>query len=319
MKIENQTKKSIYSNITKRIPSLENFLRVNFKKIRELDFQKNAKKIINEIYQKEYCKLFNHVQIETISKCNGKCSFCPVNIYTDPRKTEWMEKETFFKIINELKEINYNGVISFFGNNEPFLDNRLIGWIEDSRELLPNAVFSLYTNGTPLTLNKYLRISSILDELVINNYNDLGELNPNTSEIVKHTKNSNNSYNNVTIRLRLENQVMDTRSGNSPNKLKNIKIKSTCSYPFHQINILPNGNISLCCNDAYGEQVMGNMKKNKLTEIWQNENYKEIRKKIYDTRQNVKICQSCDEIKNAEDYLNKKILIDKKKNEMKGN
>ena len=54
-----------------------------------------SRSIINKIYNKKTCDQFSHVQIETISKCNGKCSFCPVNTFTDPRDLNlWMK--TFF-------------------------------------------------------------------------------------------------------------------------------------------------------------------------------------------------------------------------------
>ena len=151
-----------------------------------------------------------------------------------------------------------------------------------------------------------------MDELVINNYNDDGKLHLNIQEILRYLKNSNNEANHLIIRKRLENQIMNTRAGNSPTSLKSIKISATCTYPFHQINVVPNGNISLCCNDSYVEQIMGNAKKSTLVEIWNNEKYKELRKKIFSTRQNIKLCSSCDEMQNTEDYMKKQSLIEKK-------
>ena len=177
---------------------------------------------------------------------------------------------------------------------------------------MPSTVFSLYTNGTPLNLNKFLRLSNVLDELVINNYNDQGKLHLNIQEILEYLKNSNNKANHLIIRKRLENQIMNTRAGNSQTGLKSIKISATCTYPFHQINIVPDGNISLCCNDSYVEQIMGNVKTSSLVEIWNNQKYRELRNKILSTRQNIKICSSCDEMQNAEDYIHKESLIEKK-------
>ena len=159
-------------------------------------------------------------------------------------------------------------------------------------------------------------MANVLDELVINNYNDEAKLHSNLEEIKKHVDNSNNKYDNVILRYRLENQIMNTRSGNSPTAL-NIKINATCTYPFHQINILPSGNISLCCNDAYGDKIMGNINENTLINIWNNDEYKKLRNEIYSSRQNIDFCKSCDEMDNNDDYHYKNSLIEKKKNETK--
>ena len=50
--------------------------------------------------------LFDHVEIETINRCNGICSFCPVNRKVDTREFKKMDKSVFEKIINELSDIN---------------------------------------------------------------------------------------------------------------------------------------------------------------------------------------------------------------------
>ena len=311
MKIEDQTYKSKTRKYIEKFPFLHDFIYSKVKNLRAKKMDIEARSIINKIYNKKACDLFSHVQIETISKCNGKCSFCPVNTYTDPRNLEFMDEEVFFKVIYELKKISYKGVVSFFGNNEALLDKRIVDWIERSREILPQAVFSLYTNGTPLNLSKFIRLTDILDEFIINNYSDNSKLHSNIEEIIKYQETSNKNYKNVTIRKRLENQIMHTRAGNSPVALNQVKVAATCTYPFHQINILPSGNISLCCNDAYGEQIMGNIKNNSLVKIWNDQNYKDLREKIYSTRQNIKICKSCDEIQNHDDYIHKSKLIDK--------
>ena len=316
MKVENQTIKSKKSEFFENFKKINNFLRSKKKKLKDKKFHLESIKTINSIYKDEKCNLFTHVQIETISKCNGRCSFCPVSAQIDPRNLEYMKEELFFKIVNELKQINFKGVLSFFGNNEALLDKRIIDWIEKARDMLPETVFGLYTNGTPLNLKKFLRLTNVLDELVINNYNDEAKLHSNLEEIKKHVDNSNSKYDNVILRYRLENQIMNTRSGNSPTAL-NIKINATCTYPFHQINILPNGNISLCCNDAYGDKIMGNINENTLINIWNNDEYKKLRNEIYSSRQNIDFCKSCDEMDNNDDYHYKNSLIEKKKNETK--
>lgn len=296
MKIIDHTKFSSLSKLTQKSPFLFSKLKNIQRKLQDKSYDRKARQKISNLYDGNSTKSFSHIALETISKCNGRCSFCPVNRYNDPRQLEWMDKKVFDKVINELSELNYDGVVSFFGNNEPFLDKRLIDCIENARPKLKNSIFSVYTNGTVLDVNKFLRIYDVLDELVIDNYNDAGELNTSTKKIVDYIKKGNRNFENLTVKLRLENQIMDSRAGNSPNKKDTIKLNATCVYPFYQMNIIPNGDVSLCCNDAFAENVVGNVKNETLNQIWQGEKLNDVRQKIIKTRQNIDICKGCDSL-----------------------
>ena len=37
--------------------------------------------------------MFHHIEIETINRCNGVCSFCPINCRIDPREKKVMSEE----------------------------------------------------------------------------------------------------------------------------------------------------------------------------------------------------------------------------------
>lgn len=73
----------------------------------------------------ERIPLFSSIEIETMNRCNGKCTFCPVNHDIDPRKFSRMSEPLFQKIIDELKTLNYSGRLALYSNNEPFLDVRI--------------------------------------------------------------------------------------------------------------------------------------------------------------------------------------------------
>ena len=98
------------------------------------------------------------IEVETLNRCNGKCSFCPVNALEPQRKYAKMSEQLFKKIIQELAEQNYSGTLSLFSNNEPFLDERIIDFYKYAREKLPGAKLSLFTNGSLLTLDKFKEI-----------------------------------------------------------------------------------------------------------------------------------------------------------------
>lgn len=75
------------------------------------------------------CQL-SSIEIETINRCNNDCSFCPVNRNDDIRTPKIMKEELFYKIIDDLCNIKYTGVISLFSNNEPLLDTRLLKFLK---------------------------------------------------------------------------------------------------------------------------------------------------------------------------------------------
>lgn len=91
------------------------------------------------------------VEIETINRCNNDCSFCPVSKENDLREPMRMPEELFYKIIDELAEMEYKGYLSLFSNNEPLLDTRILDFLAYAVEKLPDAVHAMYTNGMLLT------------------------------------------------------------------------------------------------------------------------------------------------------------------------
>ena len=247
--------------------------------------------------------LFNHVEIETINRCNNVCSFCPVNKKVDPRPLHTMHDELFKKIIDQLSEINYSGEIAFHSNNEPLLDHELANRIAYAREKCPNAFLFFYTNGTLINaelVKKYKK--SGIQKIVINNYNDKTIMNKNIKKMINELKKSDDSdYPLIVVIIRKLNAVLNNRAGNAPNKsvekFDHYKYfqEAFCSLPFEQLVIRPDGKISLCCNDALGEYTMGDINKTPIMEIWYGDQYKRIREKLITTgRKGLHLCETCD-------------------------
>jgi radical SAM protein with 4Fe4S-binding SPASM domain len=254
----------------------------------------------------------NIIGIETINKCNNVCSFCSASKQNDIRKLEIMDNKLFEKIINELIETDGKRKISFHINNEPLLDNRICDFIEYARKKLDNKTnikLSLYTNGILLTREIFLRLAESLDELVIDNYNDKLRLIKPVKAIYKEYKNHSLKA-KITIRVRKINEVLFNRAGNAPNR-KNVEqnlIKNACILPYTQLNIRPDGKVSLCCNDVYGQFTLGDLRKNNIKMVWNGNAYNKIRQKMKSGRNNIMLlCNKCDYL-----YTNlKKIKIKK--------
>ena len=239
--------------------------------------------------------LFQHIEIETINRCNGSCSFCPVNRNVDPRKEAIMTEELFYSIIDQLEELDYRGRFTTFSNNEPLLDNRIIEWNRYARRKLPKARMHLYTNGTLMTLDKFKALVEILDELIIDNYQQELSLIKPCQQIQEYCKKHPELTKKVTIVLRKPQEILTSRGGTAPNR-SNIGnyAKERCVLPFKQMIVRPDGKISLCCNDALGKYTLGDLTKEKIVDVWYGAKFQMVRKSLYEGRENWGNCKFCD-------------------------
>ena len=239
--------------------------------------------------------LFRYIEIETYNRCNGSCSFCPVSKRKDVRPEMKMSEELFKKIIDDLSRLEYTGELCTFSNNEPFLDERIIEFNKYAREKLPYARMHLYTNGTLLTIDKFVEIMKYLDELVIDNYQQELKMIKPVKEIYDYVENNNEYKGKVSIVLRKPIEILTSRGGDAPNR-KDIKSfpMNSCALPFEQMVIRPDGKVSLCCNDPLGKITLGDLNNQSLSEVWYGEEYSKIRKKIVEGRGNIEHCKNCD-------------------------
>lgn len=235
------------------------------------------------------------VEIETINRCNGKCSFCPVNMYDDSRPLCRMSEQLFTKIIDDLSAINYCGRLALFSNNEPLLDKRIVSFHEYARTKLPNCKLHLFTNGTLLSSEIFIELLKYLDELIIDNYSDELLIPDNINEIIQLCKNNLDWKKKTTIVLRRQNELLSTRGGEAKNRtcIPDMRGKK-CALPFQQMIIRPDGKVSLCCNDPLGKVTLGDVSKQSIVDIWNSSCYNEIRKKIKKGRESIYQCINCD-------------------------
>ena len=238
------------------------------------------------------------IEIETLNRCNGICPFCPVNVNEEQRQYAKMTEALFEKIISELKQMNYCYNIAIYSNNEPFLDERIVDFQKYVREQLPAAFCHMYTNGTVLTLKKFIEIIPSLDRLVIDNYNDDQKINSSIKEIYEYVQNHEELQTKVVFSMRKQNEVLNSRGGFAPNK-KGIAVRSRakCVLPFQQLIVRPDGKVSLCCADALGKYTMGDLNNTTIQQIWLSEKYRGIRTEMKKNgRKNLMLCNRCDQV-----------------------
>jgi len=256
------------------------------------------------VLQRDPKRLFSWVEIETINRCNSTCAFCPVNKRVDPRPLAHMADALFTKIVNDLGALDFEGKLALHSNNEPLLDEKLVERVRYARSQCPKAYIFIYTNGTRLNTDlAWQLIAAGVDLIRIDNYSDKLKLHKNIAGLVQDFERPPYSTHAAKIRIvvRRLNEVLSNRGGKAPNKLPEHDRSyrhfqsSPCRYPFEQLVIRPDGKVSLCGNDAYGQVTLGDAAHQSLTEIWFGGAFRQVRTELTrNGRKNLPVCRECD-------------------------
>jgi len=84
------------------------------------------------------------------------------------------------------------------------------------------------------------------------------------------------------------------KNKNGKYQLKN-KLGNHCWKLWHSCVITWDGNVVPCCFDKDAKHVMGNVKKEKFKNIWQNPLYNQFRNNLLQSRKDIDICKNCSE------------------------
>ncbi|MCQ2524253.1 MAG: radical SAM protein [Lachnospiraceae bacterium] len=237
------------------------------------------------------------VNLETVNRCNSDCEFCTASRSNEKRPYKMMDEELFKSIIDQLADWGYKGHLTLYGNNEPFIDPRIIEFHKYCREKLPDSFIFLSTNGLLLTLDKVKEVTPYINQLIINNYCVDMKLHKNVQEIYDYAKAHPDEFKDVDIlvQMRYMKAVLTNRAGSAPNKQNSSKIiKETCLMPYTDMFIFPDGRMGICCCDNFEATTLADLTKVSLKEAWNSEEYKKLRETIKDTRSEYGFCKYCD-------------------------
>lgn len=242
------------------------------------------------------------IEISNSGMCNRKCIFCPRSDPNYDHVNEFIDIRLHNKIVKELKFNNYAGTIIYSGFVEPLLDKRIYDQIFDLRKNLPNINIELITNGDPLNEKRILKLyESGLSVLLISVYDGETEYNQ-FKKIFEKNKISEDKF---VIRKRYLSQdenfgiTISNRGGmmeNTPHKIPALKkaISNPCNYPAYNFFIDYNGDVLICSHDWGKKNIVGNINKTSIEDIWNNENYNDSRKKLFNGDRSNKPCNVCD-------------------------
>ncbi len=245
------------------------------------------------------------VEISDSGTCNRSCVFCP---RSDPKwikefdNKEFIKKNLHEKICKELSEYNYSGIIVYSGFNEPLLNKACFENVARTRKYLPNAKIELITNGDVLNLERINKLfSSGLSTLLISVYDG-------PEDMIKFKNlcaEANLNENQFVIRNRYlppeedYGITMSNRGGlmeNAAHSIESLKksIKEPCYYPSYNFFIDYNGDVLMCSHDWGKKNILGNLNKDTILDIWMSENAKKSRFNLANSDRDFSPCNVCD-------------------------
>jgi len=197
-----------------------------------------------------------------------------------------MSLEMYERILDDLKRSKYMGEIHLYLMAEPLCDPRMKDWIRMAREVFPQNIIFISTNGdyldSPETADAL--IDAGLTWMAISDYAGNGRFNEfmNNPDVV------------VTKLADLE-WFFYNRGGHV-----NVKCphpKEVCDWVFGKAYINYRGEVILCCSDYNYEVVFGNVKDKRFIEIYNCPEYRRYRKEHAQGRgKSLPLCERCNRI-----------------------
>ena len=105
-----------------------------------------------------------NVQIQTTSRCNGKCIICPYPDSWHKANPGTMSDEVFNRVLDELAPMQI-GKLCMYLENEPLLDSRLFERTMLARIKLNPESLEFSTNASALTLRHALSLAQCVEDI----------------------------------------------------------------------------------------------------------------------------------------------------------
>jgi radical SAM protein with 4Fe4S-binding SPASM domain len=227
-----------------------------------------------------------------MNSCNRKCPYCKYG-QDKPFKHVVMSDDLFHKILYDLSDIDFEGIISPFNDNEPMLDNRIFKFIESIERILPRSKIFMFSNGDLLDENKIKHLfDSGLDRLHIS-LHDSRKLNDIESWL--------NDDNYEKIRICKMYECSKDGFHNFAGEIESDLVNQTlyldygCVLPFRHLVVNSDGTVDLCCVDIGNNARFGNAKDRSIVDIFYNdEDLNRIRKQLaMKDRRDIFPCNKC--------------------------
>jgi radical SAM superfamily enzyme YgiQ (UPF0313 family) len=92
-------------------------------------------------------KSIRMIEVEVFSYCNRSCWFCPNSHIDRKSENKYMDEKIYLKILKNLGDIGYSGIISYSRYNEPLADKMIFVRLRQAKDAVPKALLHFNTNG----------------------------------------------------------------------------------------------------------------------------------------------------------------------------
>ena len=244
----------------------------------------------------------SEVEISESGICNRKCSFCPRSAPDFKDVKEFITPKLHSKLINDLKDQSYKGVIRYSGFVEPLLDKNIFNLIHEVKTKLPEARSELVTNGDVLNKTRLKKLfKSGLTTILISVYdgpedatkfdNLCKDADLNSDQfVIRHRYYSEDKDFGITISNRAGMMEKAEYKIKSLDKALNEK----CFYPSYTFFMDYNGDVLMCPHDWGKKIILGNMNNSTFLEIWTSKKAIKIREQLSKANRNFSPCNVCD-------------------------
>lgn len=289
-----------------------------FLKSRNADklLKKNIESTIRKVIFNEYVQ---EISIETSAFCNRKCVYCPILKY--PRQQRLMEEHLYFKILEEMRDIDYRGIFTLSLFNEPLADKDILNRIRWAKEYCPYSYVRMNSNGDYLTRELLDELDAAgLNEILITRHMDgdgkytdeaakeklskffekLGIDWTITKMISMHNISCDLIYKGVRLLVVTNNWAED---GNDRGGLvESLSIKNRiqpCCTPFREISIDVDGSIRFCFNIFVNEKSLSNILDCNIVDTFFSDEMVDIRRGHLTWGKKEGACETCKTFDNS--------------------
>lgn len=276
----------------------------------EPSIEKKSQEVDSNYREHMGVPVFSIVEFNLWGACNRKCNFCPVSdssIWTN--RHEGISEKDYEKVLEDLQELNYSGVILWSTFSEPLLHKNVLKLAKITKSKLPNAKLHVVTNGDVIRKRlDFLKslFDSGVDKLQVSLYDgkeqflefeEIGkklDLDPSRFELRRRYSDGENfgltisnragSIDSNSFRSSTEKSILHT----------DLPLKSPCTYFFYQVVIDYNGDVILCAHDWKKELILGNAFDTNLWVIWTSKSADKVRLSLSQSNREFNPCIKCD-------------------------
>ena len=273
----------------------------------EKEIIKKRKLISDKLRYFNGVPLFSAIEVNLLAACTRKCSFCPVSekdFYKKNGAKGNLSLTLYKKILTDISELNYEGLITFCGQSEPLLHKEIIEIIRMTRRITPQAIIELITNGDLLTINLLnAMFEAGLNVIKISMYDGDHQIEYFTNMKNACGLNSNQVIlrrryfcsGNYGILVSSRGGLIDSHKFKTEKKsTQNLPLTRVCYYPYYSFVLDLNGDMLLCSHDYSKKYIIGNVIKNSIWSLWTSEKLQQIRCGLANADRSSVSCKKCD-------------------------